>query len=758
MKRLLFAFMLSPSVVLAQPPPTSPGPEFSAVLNFEMEHTGTMPRGWAGGPPETISVDGAIVHGGRWAVRLERSATSPQAFSTITTVIPIDFQGQTLEWRGFLRTESVSAFVGLWMREDGVVGSVAFDNMQQRQVNGTRDWTNYSITLPLRPNARTLAFGVLVAGTGTVWADDLQLLVVGKPVWEAPKVERPKTALDLDHDFDLASGIAVSGLSAMQTQNLSTLGKVWGFLKYHHPAVTAGKRHWDYELFRVMPKVLAARDRESANTVLRDWVQSLGDVPPCTSCTTLRTDDLHLEPDIGWIDRQALLGSDLAALLRTVYNRRTPGPQFYLSLAPNVGNPSFENEPEYPNVKFPDAGYQLLALFRLWNAVEYWSPNRNILDHDWNTVLAEFIPRVAAATTKDEYQLEMLAFIARITDTHANLWSAPPQSRPPAGACELPVSTRFVENQAVVTGYSDTAAGPSTGVAPGDVIESLDGVPVAELVERWAPYYPASNQPTRLRDIARGMTRGACTTARVGIRRGTQSTIVTTQRLPLTSQYQTEGVTHDLRGETFRLLSDDVAYLKLSSVRTSQVAEYVIRAQGTKGFVIDIRNYPSDFVVFALGALLVDRPTPFVRFTNADLQNPGAFHWREPLSLRPSAPHYEGKIVILVDETTQSQAEYTTMAFRASSRSVVVGSTTAGADGNVSAIPLPGAHRTMISGIGVFYPDKKATQRVGIIPDVEVRPTIAGIRAGRDEVLEEALRQILGGDTPRDQIERLSKP
>jgi len=351
MKRLLFAFMLSPSVVLAQPPPTSPGPEFSAVLNFEMEHTGTMPRGWAGGPPETISVDGAIVHGGRWAVRLERSATSPQAFSTITTVIPIDFQGQTLEWRGFLRTESVSAFVGLWMREDGVVGSVAFDNMQQRQVNGTRDWTNYSITLPLRPNARTLAFGVLVAGTGTVWADDLQLLVDGKPVWEAPKVERPKTALDLDHDFDLASGIAVSGLSAMQTQNLSTLGKVWGFLKYHHPAVTAGKRHWDYELFRVMPKVLAARDRESANTVLRDWVQSLGDVPPCTSCTTLRTDDLHLEPDIGWIDRQALLGSDLAALLRTVYNRRTPGPQFYLSLAPNVGNPSFENEPT-PAISF----------------------------------------------------------------------------------------------------------------------------------------------------------------------------------------------------------------------------------------------------------------------------------------------------------------------------------------------------------------------------------------------------------------------
>ena len=50
----------------------------------------------------------------------------------------------------------------------------------------------------------------------------------------------------------------------------------------------------------------------------------------------------------------------------------------------------------------------------------------------------------------------------------------------------------------------------------------------------------------------------------------------------------------------------------------------------------------------------------------------------------------------------------------------------------------------MISGIGVFYPDKRPTQRIGIIPDVEVRPSLTGIREGRDELIEEALRQILG--------------
>jgi C-terminal processing protease CtpA/Prc len=113
--------------------------------------------------------------------------------------------------------------------------------------------------------------------------------------------------------------------------------------------------------------------------------------------------------------------------------------------------------------------------------------------------------------------------------------------------------------------------------------------------------------------------------------------------------------------------------------------------------------------------------------------------------------------VILVDEVSQSQAEYSAMAFRVAPDAVVVGSTTAGADGNVSPIPLPGGLRAMISGIGIFYPDKTPTQRVGIVPDVRVRPTLDGIRAGRDEVLEEALRQILGDSAPEEEIMRMAR-
>lgn len=140
----------------------------------------------------------------------------------------------------------------------------------------------------------------------------------------------------------------------------------------------------------------------------------------------------------------------------------------------------------------------------------------------------------------------------------------------------------------------------------------------------------------------------------------------------------------------------------------------------------------------------------------ADLSNPGAFAWIRPYSLDPAEPHFSGEIVLLVDETTQSAAEYTAMAFRAAPAATVVGSTTAGADGNYSNIVLPGGVTGGISGIGVFYPDQRQTQRVGIVPDVWARPTIEGIRDGRDEVLEADIRIVLRGHASDAEIRRMA--
>src|SRR4029079_16422561 len=270
-----------------------------------------------------------------------------------------------------------------------------------------------------------------------------------------------------------------------------------------------------------------------------------------------------------------------------------------------------------------------------------------VVPEDWDKVLIDSLPKVALAKDPEAYQLAMMEVIARVHDSHANLWSSL-GVRPPKGPCQLPVNVRFAEGVPVISGYAGPV-GETSGMKPGDIITELDGVTMAKLIDRWKPYYASSNESTQLRDIAMQMTRGECGRATIRITRDNSAMEISAERVP-SKDLTGFAFRHDLPGETFRLLSKDVAYLKLSTVKIDQAAKYIESAAGTKGVIVDIRNYPSECVVFALGSLFVDQKTDFVRFTHGDLSNRGAFYWGAPMALEPQQPHYPGKVVILVDE------------------------------------------------------------------------------------------------------------
>lgn len=709
-------------------------------LPFTAAQSGTCPKGWSCNPQDTIALDGNIVHSGKWSVRIDRTPASSAQFSGILTSIPIDFGGKTIELRGFIRSKEVTGFAAFWIREDTASGPMEFASMQQKNpVLGTTGWSEHSVSVPVNPNAERLVFGFLQSGAGTSWADNLSLWVDGKPLAQAAKRPVVQTVLDTDHEFDNGSRIEIGSMSPRQIDNLVTLCRVWGFAKYHHPAIVSGQRQFDYELFRILPAVLAAPDRDSANAAIAQWMAGLGSVTPCKSCEELKRSHLFIAPDLAWLHDTKMLGVGLSRALLDIYeNRQNAQTQFYVSLAPGVGNPVFAHEMGYPAIKFPDSGFQLLALFRYWNIIEYWYPNRNLIGDEWARILPEFLPRIALARDSNNYQLQLMQLIARVQDTHANLWSSL-SLRPPSGACAVPVQVRFAGNEPVILHllHSDVP------LKVGDVIREINGTPVDTLVSKWTPYYADSNQAARLRDIANTMTQGDCTQpAALTILRAGETLTIKADRLPLTDAAFSALQRHDRPGPVLQKLTNDIGYLKLSAVNVQDAAKYIDMAAGTKGMVIDIRNYPSAFVVFELGNHLVDKASPFATFTVASLTNPGAFYWAATESLEPVERRYNGKIAILVDEITQSQAEYTAMAFRTSPQAAVIGSTTAGADGNVSHFALPGGFSTMISGIGVFYPDHKPTQRVGILPDIRITPTVDGIREGRDEVLEAAIRYI----------------
>ena len=409
---------------------------------------------------------------------------------------------------------------------------------------------------------------------------------------------------------------------------------------------------------------------------------------------------------------------------------------YYISFAPDIGrNPIFQNENPYPRMKWEDAGYRFLSLFRYWNMIEYFFPYKNLIEKSWDEILKEYIPKMVTCNDELAYKLTILSLIGEIHDTHANIWDKSLDDF--FGKKIVPLEVKFAENKVVIVKKSNLLSS-NWHINVGDIITEVNGIKIEKIVAEKIKYCPASNYTAKLRDVSNRL-----------LRTNDNSLILTLENRTTT---YTETV-NTVRSTAFRFgdtavashseIGKEIGYIYPGTLKKGEIDEIMKSFRDKKGIVIDLRCYPSDFIVFRLGKYLMPEPTEFAKFTTTSLTNPGLFAFIKPLKVGEKNPdYYKGKVVILIDEKTQSQAEYTAMALRVAPKATVIGSTTAGADGDVSSILLPGNIRTMISGIGVYYPNDSETQRIGIVPDIEIKSNITRIREGKDEVLDKAIELI----------------
>lgn len=718
-------------------------------FNFEQPAVAGKPTGWnrIGNAEYTFVLDSTVRHSGRFS--LKTAYVNGTGFGGSYWRIPVNFGGKKLTLTGFVKTQDAglepNTFAGLWMRVDNAAGNaVAFDNMQSRGIKGTTDWQQYTITLPLPDEGESIHIGGLIVGKGTAWFDDFEFTVDGKPIDKAPARVVKLAKAQADTAFNSSSGIDVTTLTKQQIDNLALLGKVWGFIKYHHPAVAEGNHNMDAELFRVMPALLKATSEKNRDDALLNWLTTFGPVKAGGNRRVDTTNAVH-KPDLSWLSS---VSSPLRTQLETIRQARRTDKSYYVSMAPQVGNPEFQHEAPYRRMKTPDAGYRLLSVYRFWNIIQYFFPYKHLIGEDWNKVLPAFIPTFVSARDSLTYRLAALSLIARIHDTHANVWGDQIIRNQYKGEYHSPVQVKFIDDQFVVTNSYNDSLGTLSGLRRGDVVKSIDGIPTETLVQQRRPYYPASNEPTQLRDISRDLLTGHSNAMQIAVERDGKPLTFKVERYKTGQAKFSDAIDYSSypKDSCYQLLHPDIGYLFLGNIKADKLPQIMKSFESTKGLVIDLRCYPSEFVVFSLGKYLTT-PTPFVKFTGGSVQTPGLFTWGVPLKVgqRGVDNAYRGKVVILVNEVTQSQAEYTTMAFRQAPGAIVLGSTTAAADGNVSPFELPGGLRTMISGIGVNYPDGRETQRTGVGVDVAMRPTRQGIQAGRDELLEKAVTLIREG-------------
>lgn len=710
----------------------------SSTFNFGFEAVeNNTPNDWYtfGSEEYILALDSLQPRSGNYAATISL-IEGISNFGAWAYDLPHNYAGNEITLSGYIKTAEVTdGYAGLWMRIDT---GIAFDNMNDRGVVGSTEWIKYEVTLKMNPDkTEKIVIGGLLVGKGKMWMDDLKVTIDGKEIHELELYERELLPAEKDTEFDAGSGITSISLDKNKHDNLIALGKVWGFIKYYHPAIARGDHNWDYELFRVMPKILESKTKEKRDAILISWIESLGTFSK-ESEPKVNIGDVKMYPDLEWIT-QSKFSTELTTLLNKVKNAKRTEDHFYLGFNPNARNPDFKNEKAYTSMTYPDAGFRMLALYRYWNIIQYYFPYKCLIDENWHDVLDTFIPPFINAADETEYTLAVLELIERVHDTHANIWGGNKVLNAYFGELYAPVQLTFVEEKPVVTRFYDEALGKETGLEIGDVITKISGVSVEEIIKNSSKHTPASNYPTKLRNIARKLLRSNDSSIQIEFIRDGKKHQNQLNTFPVGDL----NFFPETKESSFKMINSDIAYIDNGMLKRDELPAMWEEIKNSKGLIIDIRNYPTDFVIYELSKYLLPQNAPFVKFTNGSLESPGIFTFTEPLEAGMENPdHYKGKVVILINETTQSSAEFHTMAYSLHPRATVLGSTTAAADGNVSRFSLPGGITTMITGIGVYYPDGTETQRIGIVPDIELKPTIQGVKEGRDELMEKAMEII----------------
>jgi hypothetical protein len=178
--------------------------------------------------------------------------------------------------------------------------------------------------------------------------------------------------------------------------------------------------------------------------------------------------------------------------------------------------------------------------------------------------------------------------------------------------------------------------------------------------------------------------------------------------------------------------------VNLDNLTSSWVPDMFYELWETDALIFDVRRSAYQTIETIVN-YIYSNPIELAKYQFPGCTYPGTYYWESDYIGGGIPEPYSGNIILLFNEHTQSHAEWTCMGFESFPGLIKVGSQTAGADGGISIIYVPGKMYTYFTGTGVNYPDYAQTQRIGIVPDYEVHPSIAGIRAGIDEVLAFAL-------------------
>lgn len=533
-------------------------------------------------------------------------------------------------------------------------------------------------------------------------------------------------------------------------QKIEMFIKMWGFLKYHDPAVASGKFDWDSVYIRNLPLIEQTITKDEFNKQLLSIINNLGALQkklPARLPDSLFT----ANHDLSWIKQSKFLNAELESKLMDIYQHRNQEENKYIKSIHSTVD--FSGEKQYEAMTFPNLRYRLLFLSRFWNVINYFAPYKYLVEENWNNVLLRFIPKIINAKDTLMYYRTLLQLAASLNDGHAQLWfgnANAPISDLVFGKYTAPFYAEIINGAVIIRKLANDTLCRKADIEKGDIILAIDKEPVVAKINFLKPYVSASNIKSKEHYIARNLFDTHNSYLKLKIKRGNE---IFTKKVKciLTAEKNWGDISNYTHNETgYKTVGNSIAYIYAMQIWKGNIDTIKALIKSRKAVIFDVRNYPNNGDVFYnIFDIMLTEPKIINLSSYFLTANPGYFEWKKSAMIgnfgnKVISP-YKGRVIILVDERTQSQGEYSAMALQTIPNSVTIGSQTAGADGNVTLIPMGSKLSLSYSGYGIYYPDKTITQRQGIKIDITAKKTLESVAHDQDVISEKALKYLKAG-------------
>lgn len=189
-------------------------------------------------------------------------------------------------------------------------------------------------------------------------------------------------------------------------------------------------------------------------------------------------------------------------------------------------------------------------------------------------------------------------------------------------------------------------------------------------------------------------------------------------------------------------LSPGIWYFDLERCTDQDFYAIFPQLQTAKGIIFDGRGYPSVSPVIIQHLITQDVQSAIFEIplvSTPDHINMTSFDTTGRWLLKPQTPHLTTKCVFLIDGRAISYAESFLAIIEAYKLGELVGTPTAGTNGNVVSARFPRTFTARWTGMRVIKHDTTPHHGVGVLPTIPSSRTIKGISERRDEQIEKAL-------------------